>query len=439
MDFLSELNAKQREAVKAVEGPVMVVAGPGSGKTRVLTYRIAHLIAIGVPAWNILALTFTNKAANEMRERVLRLVGEQARSLWMGTFHAICARILRIESAHIGFDKNFSIYDTADSLNAVKAVMQELGISQQQYAPQAIRSRISSAKNQLVTADELASRAADPFEEKTARVFAAYQQRLKASNAMDFDDLLLMPIGLFQAQPKVLARYQDRFRFLLIDEYQDTNRAQYVLINLVGSRHRNVCVVGDDAQSIYAFRGADIRNILDFQKDYADARVVRLEQNYRSTGAILSAADRLIKFNAGQIVKTLWTENAQGDPVTLLRCEDDREEGARIVAAIYEESHRRKIDFKDFAVMYRTNAQSRSLEDALRRSSIPYVIVGGIEFYQRKEVKDVLAYLRLLVNPADDEGFLRVVNAPNRGIGTTTLTKLRRFASARQIPLLAAA
>jgi DNA helicase-2/ATP-dependent DNA helicase PcrA len=436
MSFLKGLNPQQQKAVKTVNGPVMVVAGPGSGKTRVLTYRIAHLIGIGVPAYNILALTFTNKAADEMKERIVGLVGDKSRQLWMGTFHSMFARLLRYEAETIGYEKHFSIYDTIDSLALIKRTMETLAIPHQQFNPQAIRARISAAKNQLVSPEEYAQRALDIFEEKTSAVYRAYERQLRRSNAMDFDDLLLKPIELFSSNKKILAKYQDRFRFILIDEYQDTNHAQYVLIKLLAEKYRNICVVGDDAQSIYAFRGADIRNILDFQRDYPEAIVIRLEQNYRSTKNILSVADNVIKNNRDQITKDLWTENNVGEPISLLACEDDRHEGSAIVARIFEESHRLKIDFKHFAIMYRTNAQSRTLEDALRRNSIPYVIIGGIEFYQRKEVKDVLGYLRLLTNPQDDESFLRVVNTPNRGLGDVAIERLTKFAEETDLALL---
>lgn len=439
MAFLHDLNPKQQEAVRTVEGPVMVVAGPGSGKTRVLTFRIAHLISIGVPAYQILALTFTNRAASEMKDRIVRLVGEKSDRLWMGTFHSIFARILRMECEHLGFTKSFSIYDSSDSLSLIKNIMESMSLPTQKFNPQAIRARISGAKNQLVSPEEYLRRAMDLFEEKTAGVYQEYQRRLKQNNAMDFDDLLLRPIDLFRHQKKVLEHYQDRFRFILIDEYQDTNHAQYVLIKTLADKYRNICVVGDDAQSIYAFRGADIRNILDFERDYPDAKLIRLEQNYRSTRTILSAADQVIKNNVDQISKNLWTENLAGDQISMLACEDDRDEGSSIVSAIYDESRALKLDFRSFAIMYRTNAQSRSIEDALRRQNIPYTIVGGIEFYQRKEVKDTLAYLRLLVNPLDNENFLRVVNMPNRGLGDVALKRLDEFAVRNGVPLLEAA
>ncbi len=439
MSFLNELNSKQQEAVKTVEGPVMVVAGPGSGKTRVLTYRIAYLISIGVPAYRILALTFTNKAASEMKERIHKLVGEKSRQLWMGTFHSVFARILRVECEKLEYQKNFSIYDETDSLSMIKTCMESLSISSQQYHPRAIRSRISSAKNQLISVQEYADRSLDIFEQKTSAVYSDYQKRLKQNNAMDFDDLLLKPLELFKSDKKVLDKYHEYFRFILVDEYQDTNRVQYALINSLASKYKNICVVGDDAQSIYAFRGADIKNILDFRRDYPEVTTFRLEQNYRSTTTILSAADYLIKHNVDQISKNLWTDNPAGDAITVLSCEDDRDEGARIVSQIFEQSNKLKIDLKDIAITYRTNAQSRSLEEALRKNSIPYVIVGGIEFYQRKEVKDTLAYLRLLVNPQDNEGFLRIANYPTRGLGDAALQRLQSFAAERQLSLLVAA
>jgi DNA helicase-2/ATP-dependent DNA helicase PcrA len=436
---LDELNPAQQEAVRTVEGPVMVVAGPGSGKTRVLSYRIAHLIGMGVPAWQILALTFTNKAASEMKERISRLVGAKSAQLWMGTFHSLLARLLRIECEHLGFTKSFSIYDSQDSLALIKRVMNAMGIPAQQFNPQAIRSRISGAKNQFVSPEEYRRLAADVFEEHTSSVYAEYQASLRRNNAMDFDDLLVHPIELFTRHRKILLKYQERFRFILVDEYQDTNHAQYELVKHLGERYRNVCAVGDDAQSIYAFRGADIRNILDFERDYPEARIIRLEQNYRSTKTILAAADQIIKRNVDQLAKDLWTSNAAGELITVLECEDDRHEAAAVVASIVEECRKSKVDLSQVAVMYRTNAQSRSLEDALRRNGIPYVIVGGVEFYQRKEIKDVLAYLRVLVNPSDNDSLLRILNYPARGLGDVSVKRLLGFASSRGIGLLAAA
>ncbi len=428
MSFLNQLNPAQREAVQALEGPVMIVAGAGSGKTRVLTYRAAHLIDRGVPPESILALTFTNKAADEMKSRIVSLVGERSRAIWMGTFHSIFARVLRFEAEHIGYSRSFTIYDTDDSLSAIKGIMDHLGVPQQQFSPQEIRSRISRAKNSMVTPKLMREGAFDPLRERTADIFEQYNARLRRSNAMDFDDLLLNPLELFAKNPGVLERYQYRFRYILVDEYQDTNRVQYLLIKQLAARHRNICVVGDDAQSIYGFRGADIRNILDFEHDYPDSRVFRLEQNYRSTQTILAAADSLIRQNAERIPKKLWTANAEGSAVSVLACLDDRDEGSRIVSRIEEETQTRKLDLKDFAVLYRTNAQSRSLEDALRRSGIPYRIVGGVAFYKRKEIKDIIAYLKVIVNPRDDESLLRILNSPPRGIGATTVRRLRVLA-----------
>jgi DNA helicase-2/ATP-dependent DNA helicase PcrA len=435
MSFLNQLNPVQREAVEALEGPVMIVAGAGSGKTRVLTYRAAQMIDRGVRPESILALTFTNKAADEMKSRIAALVGEGSRSIWMGTFHSILARVLRFEAEHIGYTRSFTIYDTDDSLAAIKGIMDHLGIAQQQVSPQEVRARISRAKNSLVTPRMMREGAFDTLKERTADIYEEYVARLRRSNAMDFDDLLLNPLELFARNPDVLERYQYRFRYLLVDEYQDTNRVQYRLIKELASRHRNICVVGDDAQSIYGFRGADIRNILDFESDYPDCRIFRLEQNYRSTQTILSAADALIRQNVDQIPKKLWTANAKGESVTVLACADDRDEGLRIVARIEEESRRGKLDLKDFAVLYRTNAQSRSLEDALRRSGIPYLIVGGVAFYKRREIKDILAYLKVVVNPRDEESLLRVVNVPPRGIGETSIRRLRTLAEKYRLSL----
>jgi DNA helicase-2/ATP-dependent DNA helicase PcrA len=438
MSFLNDLNPVQQEAVKALNGPVMIIAGAGSGKTRVLTYRIAHLMSCGVPPYQILALTFTNKAANEMKERIRKLVGEKAGELWMGTFHSMFARVLRRECEPLGYTKAFTIYDSDDSLSVVKKCMADLNISVQQFVPPMVRTRISGAKNQLVVPTEYARLARDLVDEKVAAIYAAYQRSLERSNAMDFDDLLVKPIELFQRFPGILEKYQQRFRFVLVDEFQDTNRAQYDVIKLLSQKFRNICVVGDDAQSIYSFRGADIKNILDFSNDYTDCQTFRLEQNYRSTKTILSAADRLIKYNVRQLEKNLWTDNPLGEHVTLVECTDDKDEGYRIVQAIQEEGHQKKLDLKDFAILYRTNAQSRSLEDALRRHSIPYIIVGGIRFYERKEIKDILAYVRLLANQLDQESILRVINYPARGIGETTIERVRQYASQRDLPLISA-
>lgn len=439
MSFLKDLNPVQQEAVKAANGPVMIIAGAGSGKTRVLTYRIAHLVHCKVPPYQILALTFTNKAANEMKERISKLVGEGANELWMGTFHSIFARILRREAESVGFTRSFTIYDSDDSLSAIKKCMEKMNLSQQQINPQVIRSRISGAKNQLIASKAYKDLAKDLIDEKVGAVYEEYERTLHRSNAMDFDDLLVKPIDLFRRHPNILEKYHHKFKFILVDEFQDTNRAQYEMIKLLAQKQRNICVVGDDAQSIYAFRGADIRNILDFTKDYSECQTFRLEQNYRSTKSILAVADTLIKYNADQLRKNLWTANAQGESVILIDCPDDRDEGYQITRAIQEEILDNKLSLKDFAILYRTNAQSRSIEDVLRRSSIPYVIVGGIRFYERKEIKDVLSYLRLLANPQDDESFLRAVNYPARGIGDTSLDYLRKFADEHTLTLFHAA
>lgn len=433
--ILQDLNPVQEQAVKAINGPVMIVAGAGSGKTRVLTYRIAHLMNCGVPPNQILALTFTNKAASEMRTRIHQLAGPKAAELWMGTFHSTFARILRREAELLGFSRSFTIYDSDDSLGLVKKSMEKLNISAQMVNPQVVRSRISGAKNQLISYKAYMELARDILEEKVASVYEVYQRTLRANNAMDFDDLLLNPIELFQRHSTVLEEYHHRFAFILVDEFQDTNKAQYEVLKLLARKKKNICVVGDDAQSIYAFRGADIRNILDFAKDYPDCVTFRLEQNYRSTKRILAAADRLIKNNIDQLKKNLWTDNAEGEPVRLLDCFDERDEGHQITQLVQAEILHNKRDLKDFAILYRTNAQSRSIEDALRRRGIPYVIVGGIRFYERKEVKDVLAYLRLLVNPKDEESLLRAINYPSRGIGETTIDRLQQFAQAQTLTL----
>ncbi len=437
---LAGLNPVQREAVLAVEGPVMILAGAGSGKTRVLTHRIAHLVGQGVPPSSILALTFTNKAAREMRDRVEGLVsGSSLRAMWIGTFHGMFARMLRSEAEHLGFTKNFTIYDTEDAQSLIRGLLGDHGLSAQQITPSAIHSRISFAKNQLRSPADLANEARDGTGEKVARIFESYQQKLREANAMDFDDLILHPIALFDAHPDILERYRRRFRHILIDEYQDTNQAQFQIVKRLVAPDANVCVVGDDSQSIYAFRGADIRNILTFQRQWPEVRTFRLEQNYRSTGNILKAADSLIKNNAHRMDKTLWTENPTGDPIHVVEAPNEQEEALRIVRLMQEESHRQKLQLRDFAVLYRTNAQSRAIEDALRRNGIPYTIIGGIAFYKRKEIKDILAYLKLFVNPQDNEAFLRVVNVPLRGIGQTSVGRLKEWAGERGETYLEAA
>jgi DNA helicase-2/ATP-dependent DNA helicase PcrA len=425
--LLQQLNPVQQEAVKAIEGPVLVLAGAGSGKTRVLTFRIAYLIKEKkIPIENILAVTFTNKAATEMKDRIYKLVGHHngQHSMWMGTFHSMFARILRRESQKIGYESNYTIYDPEDQLSIIKNIMEDLQISQQQVNPNAIQSRISGAKNTLVYAEDYAQQTTDYFEEITAKVYLAYEKRLMKNNGMDFDDLLLKPIELFEKHPKTLSNYQDRFQFILVDEYQDTNAAQYKLIKLLADRGRNVCVVGDEDQSIYKWRNADIRNILDFQKDYQDAKIFRLEQNYRSTKYILDAAIAVVKNNTERIGKNLWTDKPGGEKITLYVINDETEEAKKVAEVIQSEIRRKKRSFKDFAILYRTNAQSRALEDELRRQGLVYTIVGGIKFYERKEIKDVLAYLRLISNIRDDLSLRRVINYPLRGIGDTTLGRM---------------
>jgi DNA helicase-2/ATP-dependent DNA helicase PcrA len=428
VSFLKDLNPAQREAAQAVNGPVMIIAGAGSGKTRVLTYRIANLLASGVPPYEILALTFTNKAAGEMRSRIEGLVAERSKGLWMGTFHSMFARILRREAQKLGYTQSYSIYDSDDSLSAIKNVMQKLRLSTQQIHPGGVRSRISYAKNQMLTPEQMLNGSTELFDEQAAKVYAEYQKTLERSNAMDFDDLLIKPIELFTKHPDLLEKYQYRFKFLLVDEFQDTNKAQYKVLRLLGDRFKNVCVVGDDAQSIYSFRGAEIRNILNFPNDYPECQTFKLEQNYRSTRTIIGTADILIRNNKDRLKKELWTENQQGDPIRVFECVDDQDEALKMVRVIREEVGKGEQDLKDIALLYRTNAQSRALEDALRRSGVPYTIVGGIRFYERKEIKDVIGYFRAIVNPQDQESLLRIINYPARGIGNTTIGKVKAFA-----------
>lgn len=420
--ILQGLNPDQQRAVQATDGPVLIIAGPGSGKTRALTHRIAYLLAAGkARPFQILALTFTNKAAREMKERVHKLVGpEAARGMWLGTFHATFARLLRIEGEHLGFTSDFSIYDTDDTERLLRALMERYLVDPKQFSVRSMRSLISSAKNQMVSPDAYARVAATLAQEKAALLYGPYQQALRRANAIDFDDLLLHPIKLFEQEPDVLQKYQQRWTHLHIDEYQDTNRAQYTLAKMLAARHKNICVVGDDAQSIYAFRGADIGNILSFQRDYPEAAVVRLEQNYRSTKTILRLADSIIKHNKDQLEKELWTENHEGDHVVLMEALSEKDEAQKAERAIRDLHLRAGYPYRDFAILYRTNAQSRSLEEALRRGGIPYRVIAGLSFYQRKEIKDALAYLRLLVNPNDVASLRRVINYPTRGIGLKT-------------------
>ena len=418
MDLINELNIEQRKAVEQIEGACMIVAGAGSGKTRVLTYKIAYLLESGINPYEILALTFTNKAANEMKQRINRLAGTAAESIWMGTFHSVFAKILRIEAQYIGFDRNFTIYDDDDSERLVDSIMKEFGYPTDNPKPRAVNGYIKKLKNKLILPNDFVN-VTNPFEKTVSAVYREYQNRLVKNNAMDFDDLLINPILLFKQNPDVLAKYQNRFKFILVDEYQDTNKAQYEIVKMLAAGHGNISVVGDDAQSIYRWRGAEIENILKFESDFNECSVFKLEQNYRSTKNILSLADDVIKNNRKQIKKTLFTENDEGDKVTLSELFSDRDEGLTIVKWIMNEIQNRKLNFRDFVILYRTNAQSRVIEDALRTNSVPYIIVGGVKFYQRREIKDVLAYLKVLVNHKDDEAMTRILKLRD-GIGEQT-------------------
>ncbi len=442
MDFLSGLNTVQREAVENFEGPSLVIAGAGSGKTRVLTYRIANMLAHGVKPWSVLALTFTNKAAKEMKERIAKVVGgERSQALWMGTFHSIFAKILRMEADKIEFTSSFTIYDTTDSRNLIRAILKELNIAEEQYKVNDVHSRISMAKNNLMTPQAYAASGAIAENDARARkpriaeIYSAYARRCKSANAMDFDDLLLYTNILFRDYPEVLDKYRAKFRYVLVDEYQDTNYAQYLIIKKLTEQHRNLCVVGDDAQSIYSFRGAKIENILNFKKDFPEAKTFKLEQNYRSTQNIVDAANSVIRHNENQLKKKCFSEGDEGEKVSVIPSFTDQEEGLRVVGDISDRIYSEQAQYSDFAILYRTNAQSRIFEDALRRKSIPYRIFGGMSFYQRKEIKDLLAYLRLLVNHNDDEAFKRIVNYPKRGIGDTTVERVEQAASANNLSM----
>ena len=431
MNYLDQLNAAQRAAVEYNDGPHLVIAGAGSGKTRVLTYKIAYLLEQGIHAGNILALTFTNKAAREMKNRIANLVGEQvARYLWMGTFHSICTRILRQEAELLGYTRDFTIYDTTDSKSVIKHIVKDMQLDEKTYKPNVILSRISLAKNQLLSPTSYSSNREYTMQDRFARIpevsriYSEYNRRLKACNAMDFDDLLFMTNTLFKKNEEVLRKYQDYFRYILVDEYQDTNYSQYLIVKRLAEPDNHICVVGDDAQSIYSFRGANIENILTFQKGYADAKLFKLERNYRSTQTIVNAANSLIRHNRGQIPKAVYSELALGDRLQLTTYMSDRDEG-KAVAQQVKLLYRQGYDYESIAVMYRTNAQSRVIEDELRHLGIPYRIYGGMSFYQRKEIKDAIAYFRLAVNPDDNEAFARVINYPLRGIGDTTLMKVR--------------
>lgn len=429
-DFLKDLNEPQMAAVTNYQGPVMIIAGAGSGKTRVLTYRIAYLLRMGVDAFNILALTFTNKAAREMKERIAKLVGNEARNLWMGTFHSVFAKILRIEADKIGYPQNFTIYDTDDSKSLLKTIIKEMGLDDKVYKPGLVLNRISSAKNNLITAEQyfnnpdLVDYDHNTGKPKIAEIYLNYSQRCFRAGAMDFDDILLKTHELLARFPDVVNKYQHKFKYVMVDEFQDTNHVQYAIVRKLSAVHENICVVGDDAQSIYAFRGATIKNILNFEKDYPDLKVFKLEQNYRSTQNIVGAAGNVIANNKEQLKKEVWTSNEAGEKIKIIRATTDNEEGKMVAEMIFEERMRYHRRNSDFAILYRTNAQSRSFEEALRKMNIPYKIYGGMSFYQRKEVKDLIAYLRMTINPSDEEALKRIINYPTRGIGKTTIDKL---------------
>ncbi len=434
---LKNLNDSQRKAVEYVGSPQMIIAGAGSGKTRVLTFKIAYLIQKEkYKPESLLALTFTNKAANEMKERIRELIKKKADNLWMGTFHSVFAKILRIEAKHTAFKNNFSIYDTEDSLSLVNNIINNFDIDIEGITANSIRHRISFMKNHMVMPKEYRKNHVNSFiDEKIADIYDEYQKRLVANNAMDFDDLLLKPIELFNAKPNILQKYKKKFSYILVDEFQDTNKAQYELLKLFVSRSCKITVVGDDAQSIYSWRGANLDNMLNFGKDYPKHKVFRLEQNYRSTKTILQAADSIIKNNKEQLVKTLWTENNDGEKLSVIKCADEKDEALQIARHIKREITKKKLSHKDFTVLYRTNAQSRVLEDIFRKEKLPYAIIGGVEFYRRKEVKDIIAYLRVIVNQNDEESLLRIMNFPQRGIGNTTVTRMIAFARKHDISL----
>ena len=434
-DILSQLNESQREAAACTEGPVMIIAGAGSGKTRTLTYRIAYLISQGVDPFNILALTFTNKAAAEMKERIMKLVGSEARNIWMGTFHSVFARILRSEAEKLGYIRTFTIYDTDDSKSAIKQIVKAQNLDPKTYSPSFVLGRISMAKSNLLSPDDYANNPEimqadkDSHKPMIAEIYKHYNQRLRNAMAMDFDDLIFNMNILLRDFPDVLLKYQNRFKYIMVDEYQDTNYSQYLIVKKLAARLQNICVVGDDAQSIYAFRGANIQNIFNFRRDYPNLHLFKLEQNYRSTKVIVNAANSIIAKNVEQIEKEIWTDNAQGNRITLLRAADERDEGRLIAESIQEAHIGENLDYKSFAILYRTNVQSRAIEESLRRAAIPYRIYQGLSFYGRKEIKDVLAYMRLVVNNYDEESLLRVINYPARGIGQTTLDRVRVAAS----------
>ncbi len=439
-DFLSQLNEVQRKAVETTDGPVLIIAGAGSGKTRTLTYRIAYLVKskCALPS-QILAVTFTNKAAREMKERLTALLGDQVIPLWIGTFHSVCARILRTEADKIGLSRSFTIYDTDDSVRAIRKLLSNKGLSPQKYNPKIVHSKISRLKNQFrLPQDILEDEPQDEYDQVVAEVYQEYQNFLRKNHALDFDDLLIRPIEVFDNYPEIRKKYIQKFKYILVDEYQDTNHAQYLLLKRLVNEQKNLCVVGDEDQSIYGWRGADIKNILNFNRDFPKAAVFKLEENYRSHNNILKAANAVVKNNQSRLGKSLWTKKKDGPKINILMASDELDEAKKVVEIIHDEMYTHKRSFKDIAILYRTNAQSRALEDQFRKNAISYNIVGGVKFYDRKEIKDLLAYLKVLVNPADSVSLRRIINFPLRGIGDTTVTKIERFAEMEKITLFEA-
>lgn len=437
--LLQGLNPEQKRAVATTEGPLLIVAGAGSGKTRVLTHRVAHLLERGVAPWSILAITFTNKAAREMKERITHLVGGQAEDIWISTFHSMCVRILRRDIEQIGISRNFTILDSSDTLSVVKSCLKDLNYDPKKFEPRAIQATISGLKNELKSSTDYARLIGgeDYFQKVVLEVYKVYEKKLTANNSLDFDDLIMKTIELFTEVPEVLHFYQNKFRYIHVDEYQDTNRAQYMLVQMLADRHRNICVVGDGDQSIYGWRGADISNILNFEEDYPNAQVIKLEQNYRSTKIILKAANEVIKLNASRKPKDLWTDNEEGAKIKHYRASYEQDEAFYITSQI-QDLRKEGYKYRDFAILYRTNAMSRVIEEVFIKSNIPYQIVGGIKFYERKEIKDLLAYLRLIANPDDDLSLQRIINVPKRGIGDATVDKIAEFATSQGISMYAA-
>ena len=436
MDLFQGLNDAQQEAVACLEGPLLIVAGAGSGKTRVLTYRIANLLAHGVAAYRILAITFTNKAAREMRDRVDTLIGEAAHDVWLSTFHAFCARLLRVEIEHLGgYEKNFVIYDASDSKGLIRECLKELNLDEKHTAPGAVQAHISDAKNRLLGVKQFTAQAEDFFSQQVAKVYELYQSKLSANNALDFDDLLMLTVELLSKNEAVRTKYQEKFRYILVDEYQDTNGAQYQITKLLAAGHHNICVVGDADQSIYGWRGADMRNILNFERDYPEATVILLEQNYRSTKNILMAANAVIENNIERKKKKLWTDNAEGDPIVVYEGFTEKNEASYIVREVERLHTIYHIKYGDVAVLYRTNAQSRNIEEAFYAAGIRYSMVGAMRFYDRREIKDIIAYLRVVYNPRDTLSLLRIINVPRRGLGPTTLSRMLETATEYQISL----